>query len=203
MAVFLYCKKKRMHMKDSNIYLGYIINSNTTTVTVVLPEKPFGKLKHKLPQGEKLVHYDCYDSYELLAFEIDFDETGNILQWKIRNAAKYTEERFMVAIFADGRILADDAKCYKLWDHKLLQKDYHSHFEYLNMPKLIDQPERTKLFIHSGIIYGTEGVRKYGSNSWEIEDILAVYLNNYDRYIVDNLGLKSEGSNVLDKLNTF
>lgn len=188
-------------MQEPKIYLGYIINSDMTTVTVVLPDKPFGKLKHKLPQKEKLTHCDCYDTYELKAFEITFNKKGDVMSWRFRNVTKYVDERFMIAVFTDDRILADDAKCYRLWDHKLLQGKFLSHLEYMITQSVLEEPRKIRLFCKDNIIYGTESAREYNNNSWRVEDILADYLNGYDRYIIENLGLKESVS--LDKLKTF
>ena len=43
------------------------------------------------------------------------------------------------------------------------------------------------------MVYGTDVSNAYRfRNSWEIEDILAKYLDSYDRYSVSNFGTMSE-----------
>lgn len=174
--------------------IGYIIESNASTVTVVLPEKPFGKLKCKLPQREKKVDAECYDKYELRGFEIDVDNEGNVINWKFKNLEKLVDVRYFVALLADRRVIADDCKAYNIWDHKELHsEDWVSQFDWAFSSGQFGTIDNIRLFIRNGIVYGSDMHKGYRfRDSWEIEDILAKYLDSYDRYSVSNFGTMSE-----------
>lgn len=174
--------------------VGYIIGSNESTVTVVLPEKPFGKLKCKLPQREKKVDAECYDKYELHGFSIEVNQDEDIVSWKFINIAKLVDVRYFVALLADRRIVADDSKAYKIWDNKELHsEDWVSQFDWAFSSGQFDAIDNIRLFIRNGIVYGSDMHKGYRfRNSWEIEDVLAEYLNGYDRYKVSNFGAMSE-----------
>lgn len=177
-------------------YIGYVIDSDLSTITIILPDKPLGKLKHKLPQKEKILHCDFYDTYELLAFDLKFNKKGDVVDWSIRSPYKATEEHKLMAIFADYRILAEDLKCYRLWDHKLLySRGSMDHFTYLASLANVEGFSRIKLFIKDEFIYGVESLRNTNNDSWEIEDTLAKYLDRYDRYIIHNLNEEYHNSN--------
>ena len=170
-------------------YIGYIINSNNNVVTVVLPEKPFGKLKCMLKQKDKLVGAEFYDKYELKGFTLELDDDNNVVDWKFKNVRKCVTERNFVALLADQRIVADDGKAYRLWDHKLVKSDeWVSQFDWAFSSRQFNSVNNITLLIKDGVIYGTECKRNYRfRESWSIEDSLANYLNSYDRYIVDNI----------------
>ena len=174
--------------------IGYMIGSNESTVTVVLPEKPFGKLKCKLPQREKKVDELYYDKYELVGFSIEVDQNGDVVSWKFTNVEKLVDVRYFVALLADRRVIADDCKAYNIWDRKELHsEDWVSQFDQAFSSGQFDTIDNIRLFIRNGIVYGSDmhkGCRF--RNSWEIEDVLAEYLNGYDRYKVSNFGAMSE-----------
>ena len=174
--------------------IGYIIGSTESTVAVVLPEKPFGKLKCKLPQREKKVDAECYDKYELRGFEIDVDNEGNVINWKFKNLEKFIDVKYFVALLTDKRVIADDGKAYKIWDHKLVQSDkWVTQFDWAFSNGEFSSVNNIRLLIRNGVVYGTDISNAYRfRNSWEIEDILAKYLDSYDRYSVSNFGTMSE-----------
>lgn len=174
--------------------IGYVIGSNESTVTVVLPEKPFGKLKCNLPQREKKVDGLYYDKYELVGFSIEVDQNGDIVGWKFTNVEKLVDVRYFVALLADRRIVADDSKAYKIWDNKELRsEDWVSQFDWAFSSGQFSTTDNIRLFIRNGIIYGSDMHKGYRfRNSWDIEDVLAEYLNGYDRYKVSNFGTMSE-----------
>lgn len=174
--------------------IGYMIGSDESTVTVVLPEKPFGKLKCKLPQREKKVDAECYDKYELHGFSIEVNQDEDVVSWKFINITKLVDVRYFVALLADRRIVADDSKAYKIWDNKELHsEDWVSQFDWAFSSGQFDAIDNIRLFIRNGIVYGSDMHKGYRfRNSWEIEDVLAEYLNGYDRYKVSNFGAMSE-----------
>lgn len=174
--------------------IGFIIGSTEYSVTVVLPEKPFGKLKCKLPQREKKVDAKCYDKYELRGFSIEVDQDGDVVSWKFTNVEKLVDVRYFIALLADRRVVADDCKAYKIWDNKELHsEDWVSQFDWAFSSGQFDAIDNIRLFIRNGIIYGSDMHKGYRfRNSWEIEDVLAEYLNGYDRYKVSNFGTMSE-----------
>lgn len=174
--------------------IGFIIGSTEYSVTVVLPEKPFGKLKCKLPQREKKVDAECYDKYELRGFSIEVDQDGDVVSWKFTNVEKLVDVRYFVALLADRRVVADDSKAYKIWDNKELRsEDWVSQFDWAFSSGQFNTIDNIRLFIRNGIVYGSDMHKGYRfRNSWEIEDILAEYLNGYDRYKVSNFGTMSE-----------
>lgn len=174
--------------------IGYVIGSNESTVTVVLPEKPFGKLKCKLPQREKKVDELYYDKYELVGFSIEVNQNGDVISWKFTNVEKLVDVRYFVALLADRRVVADDCKAYKIWDHKELHsEDWVSQFDWAFSSGQFDTIDNIRLFIRNGIVYGSDIHKGYRfRNSWEIEDVLAEYLNGYDRYKVSNFATISE-----------
>ena len=178
--------------------IGYIIGSTEYTVTVVLPEKPFGKLKCKLPQREKKVDAECYDKYELKGFEIDVDQDGDVVGWKFTNVEKLVDVKYFVALLADRRVIADDCKAYKIWDNKELHSDdWVSQFDWAFSNGEFSSVNNIRLFIRNGTVYGSDTHTGYRfRNSWDIEDILAEYLDSYDRYSVSNFGTMPE-----EKLN--
>lgn len=171
-----------------------MVGSNESTVTVVLPEKPFGKLKCKLPQREKKVDELYYDKYELVGFSIEVDHNGDVVSWKFTNVEKLVDIRYFVALLADRRIIADDCKAYNIWDNKELHsEDWVSQFDWAFSSGQFDTIDNIRLFIRNGIVYGSDMHKGYRfRNSWEIEDVLAEYLNGYDRYKVSNFGAMSE-----------
>ena len=174
--------------------IGYVIGSNESTVTVVLPEKPFGKLKCKLLQREKKVDAECYDKYELHGFSIEVNQDGEVVSWRFTNFEKLVDVRYFVALLADRRVVADDCKAYSIWDHKELHsEDWVSQFDWAFSSGQFDAIDNIRLFIRNGIVYGSDMHKGYRfRNSWEIEDILAKYLDSYDRYSVSNFGTMSE-----------
>lgn len=174
--------------------IGYIIGSTESTVTVVLPEKPFGKLKCKLPQREKKVDALCYDKYELVGFSIEADQNGDIVSWKFTNVEKLVDVKYFVALLADRRVVADDGKAYKIWDHKELQsEEWVSQFDWAFSSGQFNAIDNIRLFISNGVVYGSDTHKGYRfRNSWDIEDVLAEYLNSYNRYKVSNFGTMSE-----------
>lgn len=174
--------------------IGYVIGSTESTVTVVLPEKPFGKLKCKLPQREKKVDGLYYDKYELVGFSIEVDQNGDVVSWKFTNVEKLVDVRYFVALLADRRVVADDCKAYNIWDHKELHsEDWVSQFDWAFSSGQFDTIDNIRLFIRNGIVYGSDMHKGYRfRNSWEIEDVLAEYLNGYNRYKVSNFGAMSE-----------
>lgn len=174
--------------------VGYVIGSTESTVTVVLPEKPFGKLKCKLPQREKKVDALYYDKYELVGFSIEVDQNGDIISWKFTNVEKLVDVKYFVALLADRRVVADDCKAYKIWDHKELHSDdWVSQFDWAFSNGQFNAIDNIRLFIRNGIVYGSDTHTGYRfRNSWDIEDVLAEYLNSYNRYKVSNFGTMSE-----------
>ena len=174
--------------------IGYVIGSTESTVTVVLPEKPFGKLKCKLPQREKKVDGLYYNKYELVGFSIEVDQNGDVVSWKFTNVEKLVDVRYFVALLADRRVVADDCKAYNIWDHKELHsEDWASQFDWAFSSGQFDTIDNIRLFIRNGIVYGSDMHKGYRfRNSWEIEDVLAEYLNGYNRYKVSNFGKMSE-----------
>lgn len=174
--------------------VGYVIGSTDSTVTVVLPEKPFGKLKCKLPQRDKKVDALYYDKYELVGFNIDVDQNGDIVDWKFFNVEKLVDVKYFVALLADRRVIADDGKAYNIWDHKELQsEEWVSQFDWAFSRGQFNTIDNIRLFIRNGVVYGSDTHKGYRfRNSWDIEDVLAEYLNGYDRYKVSNFGTMSE-----------
>lgn len=168
--------------------IGYVISSISDSFTVVLPEKPFGKLKAKFPQKEKKVDALCYDKYELKGFEVVTDDNDNIIDWRFINVNKLVRVQYLVALLADKRIVADDGECYKVWDHKAIQsEEWVSQFDWALSSGNFNSVRNIRLLIRNNVIYGTESCEDYKfRNSWEIEDTLAKYLNGYDRYTVRN-----------------
>lgn len=174
--------------------VGYVIGSTDSTVTVVLPEKPFGKLKCKLPQRDKKVDALYYDKYELVGFNIDVDQNGDIVSWKFFNVEKLVDVKYFVALLADRRAIADDGKAYNIWDHKELQsEEWVSQFDWAFSSGQFNAIDNIRLFIRNGVVYGSDTHKGYRfRNSWDIEDVLAEYLNSYNRYTVSNFGTMSE-----------
>lgn len=181
-------------MRSTIECIGFIISSSAETFTVVLPEKPFGKLKAKFPQKEKYVDAEYYDKYELKAFNIIVDEANNIIDWSFKNVLKCVEVRYFVALLADRRIIADDGKAYKIWDHTAVQSEtWVSQFDWAFSRGDFDTVQNVKLLIRNGIIYATEKERAYKfRESWRIEDTLAKYLGSYDRYSIRNNSTERE-----------
>ena len=174
--------------------IGYVIGSTESTVTVVLPEKPFGKLKCKLPQRDKKVDASYYDRYELVGFSIEVGQNEDVISWKFTNVEKLVEVKYFVALLADMRVVADDCKAYKIWDHKELHSDdWVSQFDWAFSNGQFNAIDNIRLFIRNDTVYGSDTHTGYRfRNSWDIEDILAEYLNSYNRYKVSNLGAMSE-----------
>lgn len=174
------------------IAIGYIVSSSKEKVTVVLPQKPFGFLKQKLPQLERKVDAGCYDKYEIKVFHINVDSDNNIVSWSLKSPNKYLEVHYFTALFADGRILADDGRLYTLWDSKsLCSEDYSSHLDYMFSGAELSGVNNIRLFTNGNYIYGTEYSEAYKyRNGWDIDDVLSKYLNGYDRYYVENFGEK-------------
>lgn len=174
--------------------VGYVIGSTDSTVTVVLPEKPFGKLKCKLPQRDKKVDALYYDKYELVGFNIDVDQNGDIVSWKFFNVEKLVDVKYFVALLADRRVIADDGKAYNIWDHKELQsEEWVSQFDWAFSSAQFNAIDNIRLFIRNGVVYGSDTHKGYRfRNSWDIEDVLAEYINSYNRYKVSNFGTMSE-----------
>lgn len=174
--------------------VGYVVGSTDSAVTVVLPEKPFGKLKCKLPQRDKKVDALYYDKYELVGFNIDVDQNGDIVGWKFFNVEKLVDVKYFVALLADRRVIADDGKAYNIWDHKELQsEEWVSQFDWAFSSGQFNAIDNIRLFIRNGVVYGSDTHKGYRfRNSWDIEDVLAEYLNSYNRYKVSNFGTMSE-----------
>lgn len=167
--------------------IGYIVNSCKEYFTVLLPEKPFGRLNMKFPQnGKHIIDSGCYDKYELKAFEVEVDENNNIINWRFTNISKCVEEHYVVALLADGRVLTDDCKAYKVWDStKLHSDDWVSMYDWMFSKGTFSATNNIRAYIRNGVIYGADEGEAYKfRNSWSIEDKLAAYLNTYDRYYV-------------------
>ena len=173
---------------NSNSYLGYVVDSDDKFITVVLPSKPMGKLKHKLPQhDDKKIDAYFYEQYELCAFNIMFDEHGAVTAWCKAKVSDLCSTTYFLAYLADGRILADDCKTYKLYNSPTLinkrRGDYYdSHLQYL-LCSPSSPANNIKLYIKDKVIYGVETCEDYHyRDSWSVEDALFKYLSTYDRY---------------------
>ena len=182
----------KMASDNEEIILGYIVNSDMDTVSVMVPKSKFSKPVIKLPQREKILHCDCYDKYELCAFKVVRDKNGSITSWKMTDCSKYVEVRKFVALLADKRILANDGKVYKIFDaNKLHDDDGDNHIDYLISSNIAKGYSDVDLYIVDGLVYGTKGnVGSWFEDSWSIEDIMAEYLNSYSRFKVENIGKK-------------
>lgn len=167
-----------------NCFLAYYVNSNDEYLTVLLPEKPTGRLKVVLKQHEKRIDVDCYDRYELHALNIEFDDAGEVVSWSHARLKDACDSTYFLAYLADGRILGKNGIGYKLFDKGLLPKDsvYSSHLDYL-LSSPIDAVHNVKLWVKNNTIFGIETCEDYEYRySWSIEDCLCNYINKYDRY---------------------
>lgn len=182
----------KMASDSEEVVLGYIINSDIETVSVLIPNSKFSKPVIKLPQREKVLYCDCYDKYELHAFKIVRDDSDTITSWKMIDLSKYVKVRKFVALLADKRILADDGKAYKIFDAgKLHDGDGNNHIDYIISGNISKGYSNVDLYIVEDIIYGIRGnIGSWFEDSWSIEDAMAEYLNSYDRFKVENIGKK-------------
>ena len=167
-----------------NCFLAYYLASNEELLTVLLPEKPTGRLKVNLKQPERRIDAECYDRYELHALYIEFDEAGEVISWSKARLKDACDSTYFLAYLADGRILGKNGVGYKLYDKGILAKnsDCSSHLDYL-LSSNIDAVHNVKLWVKDRVIFGIETCEDYEyRDSWSIEDCLCNYLNTYDRY---------------------
>lgn len=187
--------RENQRLNDRNqtsVYLAYYLDSNDDFLTVLLPEKPAGRLKVRLKQNEKQIDAEAYESYELHALAIEFNEAGEVLCWSEARLKDVCESTYFLAYLADGRILGHNGKCYRLYEYKNLNKEHcwNSHFEYM-LDGPIDAVNNVKLWVKGNTIFGIEDCKDYiYRESWSIEDHLLDYINSYDRYYaVKNVSL--------------
>lgn len=168
-----------------NCFLAYYLNSDEEHLTVLLPEKPTGKLKVVLKQHEKLIDAECYERCELHALNIEFDDAGKVVSWSKARLTDICESTYFLAYLADGRILGKNGVGYKLYNNLyLFPKDssYRKHLDYL-LGSNIDAVHNVKLWVKDRVIFGIETCEDYEyRDSWSIEDCLCNYLNTYNRY---------------------
>ncbi len=174
--------------ENEKVFIGYVVGSDGNTVSVLLPTSSFAKPIIKLSVKGK--SYGCYDKYELFAFKFTMDRVGNILSWRMVDCRGYVETKKFVALFADGRVLTNDGKTYKVYDNpKLNDKDGTNHIDWIISRHVSEGCKDIDLYIYNGVIYGSNsngaGVTP---DSWFVEDALAVYLDSHNRYKVDNIG---------------
>lgn len=172
-------------LNKDNIFLAYYLASNEEYLTVVLPEKPTGRLKVNLKQPERRIDAECYDRYELHALYIEFDDAGGVVSWSHTRLKDACDSTYFLAYLADGRILGKNGVGYKLYNNLYLfpkDSDYSSHLDYL-LSSNIDTVHNVKLWVKDRVIFGIETCEDYEyRDSWSIEDCLCNYLNTYDRY---------------------
>lgn len=164
---------------------GYVIASGAEYVQVVLPDKPFGQIKQKLPQKKHKVDADLHCNFEVRGFEFVLNDNGTILTWKFIDPQKVLETAHFLALLADGRVLTDDCKTCKVWKCKRLESDeFISWYDYMFSSDVFERCNGILLYVKDNVIYGAEETHlaKSSVGSWWIEDKLAEYLNKYDRY---------------------
>lgn len=176
--------KNTTELNKENVFLAYYLSSNEEYLTVLLPEKPKGRLRVKLEQHEKHIDADCYDKYELHALNIEFNEDGKVARWSHVHLKDFCDSTYFLAYLADGSILGLNGIRYKLYDNEQLSKNtaYSDHRDYM-LSSPIDTVNNIKLWVKGNKIFGTEFSEDYVyRDSWSIEDNLFDFINQYDRY---------------------
>ena len=177
---------------QTSVHLAYYLYSDDDFLTVLLPEKPTGKLKVRLKQNERRIDAGAYDAYELHALNIKFNDAGEVLCWSKAHLKDVCESTYFLAYLADGGILGKDCKSYKLYENRILNKEggYSSHLAYM-LSTPIDTVNNVKLWVKGNTIFGVEECEDHVyRESWDIEDCLFDYINSYDRYYaVKNVSL--------------
>lgn len=168
--------------------LCYYLNSTDEFLTVHLPELPFGKSKIVLNQNEKRIDASMYDVFELHAIDIEFTSDGQVLYWSKAKLKDICETSYFLAYLADGRVLCNNGKAYKLYENDALRKvskksDFNSHLEYMLTGNPIDSINNIKVYILNDTIYGVESCKDFVyRESWSVEDYIFNYISSYDRY---------------------
>ncbi len=164
---------------------GYVITSGAEYVQAILPDKPFGQIKQKLPQRRHKVEADLCCNFEVRGFEFVLNDDGTILTWKFIDPQKVLETAHFLALLADGRVLTDDCKTCKVWKCKSLESnEFVSWYDYMFSSDSFERCNGILLYVKDSVIYGAEetNLAKSCVGSYWVEDKLAEYLNKYDRY---------------------
>ncbi len=178
---------------------GYVIASSAEYVRVILPDKPFGQVKQKLPQKKHKVEADLHCNFEVRGFEFELTDDGTILTWKFIDPHKVLETAHFLALLADGRVLTNDCKTCKVWKCKSLESDeFISWCDYMFSSDPFERCDGILLYVKDGVIYGAEETHlaKSSAGSYWVEDKLAEYLNKYDRY---KISFAKDSANLLER----
>lgn len=167
--------------KDSNVILGYVTSLTESAIKVLSPIGDSIRRVTLPNNGNPKIGY----GYELYAFEVTRDEQGNVISWELGDINKYTTKRELVAVLANGKVLADDGLQYSIFDStNEIVSSKPSHAE-LIMSYIAPFTRGTvNLYTIDKVIYSADydcNDYKYCENFTLIEDVLTSCIEHYNR----------------------
>lgn len=86
---------------NKEIVLGYIVDSDNESFSVLICNGRLNKPIVKLPKNEEVLNSGCYDKYKLYAFSIVLGDNGSIASWDLVNVYSYTKYYSYYAVLGD------------------------------------------------------------------------------------------------------
>lgn len=113
---------------NKEIVLGYIVDSDNESFSVLICNGRLNKPIVKLPKNEELLDSGCYDKYRLYAFSIVLGDNGFVSSWDLDNVYEHTNYYSYYATLGD--ISSDNS--YSILDiSTLCGDDYAGQYDYI------------------------------------------------------------------------
>lgn len=113
---------------NKEIVLGYIVDSDNESFSVLICNGRLNKPIVKLPKNEEVLNSGCYDKYKLYAFSIVLGDNGSIASWDLVNVYSYTKYYSYYAVLGD----ISSNSPYSILDiSTLFGDDYAGQYDYI------------------------------------------------------------------------